>query len=138
MVFPANVSKTWPHVAPLLARAVERMKTHDTEDVRKMILSGNAHLWIQWSDGADAAGVTQFINYPKGLWLRIWLAGARDGVKVLWPEFQKHIIEFAHANNCAGIRHEGRNGWMKLHAQINGVDSEMVMYNYLLPKRSLV
>lgn len=133
MVFPANIEKVWPHVEPLLAPAIERFGTHSVDDMRKVLLSGNAQLWLQWANGeADAAGVTEFVNYPRGLWLRIWLMGARDGAKILWEEFKKHIMGFAYANHCAGIRHEGRKGWIKHETHWGKIDSESIIYNYVL------
>lgn len=110
MIFPANVSATWPHVSPLLAPAIERRMTHTVEDVRKAILSGQAQLWVQWNEGAEAAGVTEFQNFPLGLWLNVWLMGAKRGALVRWPEFTQEIINFAHLNGCVGIRDEGRKG----------------------------
>lgn len=113
MVYPANILPIWESTAELLKPAIELNDTHSVEDVRKMALCGNTQLWIQWSDKVDAAVVTEFVNYPKGVWFRFWLAGARKGAEVLWEKFFDTLVAFAKANNCHGIEDCGRIGWNK-------------------------
>lgn len=135
MVYPYNITGVWPHVEPLLAPAIDRFGTHAPDDVRRTLLAGNAQLWLQWNSEsklAEAAGVTELLNYPLGLWLRIWLMGVKPGAEALWDEFKKHILAFAYANKCAGIRHEGRKGWIRHETHWGDIDSESVIYNYKL------
>ena len=113
ILYPANVTPTWALIAPLLSPAVAISGTHDIEDVRKAILCGNAQLWVDWNDGVDMATVTEFVSYPKGIWLRIWLAGARKGVEIDWDKVFEVITEFAYNNHCVGIENWGREGWTK-------------------------
>jgi hypothetical protein len=113
MIYPANVMQAWPHVSLLLEPAVIRDGTHDIDDVRKQILGGQAQLWVQWTNSFDAAVVTEFMNYPKGLWFRFWLAGARYGADVKWEAFFDTLVNFAKENKCHGIEDCGRSGWSK-------------------------
>lgn len=136
MVFPANIAKLWPQVAPLLQPAIDLSGTHDAEDVRKKLIAGNAQLWVQWSEKVDAAAVTEFIDYPRGLWLRVWLAGA--AIKGAWAEFQRIIIEFASANQCVGVENWGRKGWERLHSNLSQCGTVAMIYRYhLAPGESL-
>lgn len=111
MVYPANIINVWPQVEMLLSPCIALHGTHNPEDVRKSILGGNSQLWIEWSDKTEAAVVTEFVPYPKGLWLRFWLAGALKDAKIQWNDFYKTLEEFAKNNNCKGIEDCGREGW---------------------------
>lgn len=128
LVLSHNLGNAWPHCMPLLKPAVDRLQTHTIEDVRKSLFCNQAHLWLQWSnEKGEAAAVTEFVNYPQGLWLRIWLMGAARGAQVLWDQFEKAIIGFAADNNCAGIEHYGRKGWAKRYP---GTDTETRIYRH--------
>lgn len=111
MMFPANLSAAWPQVAPILRQAVDRLGTHDVDDIRQAILAGNAQLWVQWNGKCEAALVTEFKSFPKGLFLNVWLFASDPERKPKEEEFEKHIFNFSVANNCVGIRDEGRTGW---------------------------
>lgn len=113
MIYPAYVMQTWASVYPLLEAAISIAETHSMEDVRKAILGGQAQLWVQWKDGIEASVVTEFINYPRGTWLRFWLAGAKPEAKVDWEAFFETLVKFANENKCMGIEDCGRIGWAK-------------------------
>lgn len=119
MLYPHNISPAWPHIEQVLKPAVELAGTHEMEDVRKDLVSGRAQLWVQWSDGCDAAVVTELVPYPKGLWLRVWLMGAKGEKDVEWNNFENAIIKFAYVNKCQNIELWGRNGWEKRYPQAN-------------------
>lgn len=104
----------WFPVASLLSPLLQRLKTHDTEDVRRMIMGSQAHLWVQWSGNLDCAVVTEFITYPKGVWLRIWLTVARQGALVDWPAFAPIMSDWALRHGCQDeIEMQGRPGWKR-------------------------
>lgn len=111
MVYPININPIWPETAALLAPAVDISGTHDVEDVRRSLMGNQSQLWVQWNAGVDAAVVTEFINYPKGLWCRFWLAGAKKGVEIAWDKFFETLYKFARDNRCVGIEDCGRGGW---------------------------
>lgn len=120
-VFPANIAAIWPQIYDLLKPAVDRCGTHLIEDVRKRLLIGSAQLWVKWTDHAEWAMVTDFQDYPQGLWLRVWLAGAVAGIKTNWEEAETAAVDFALANKCVGIENVGRDGWAKRHESASNV-----------------
>lgn len=117
-----NINPLWPQIAPQLQRSLDLVGTHDPEDVRKLLLIGAAHLWVQWSDRVDACVVTQFMAYPKGLWLRIWLAGSASK-KVDWKAFGESTKAWAVANQCKRRDIVGRPAWLRLfpEARMEGI-----------------
>lgn len=131
MVFPANVAKIWPQVSELLKPEVDRGGTHDIDDVRREIVSGKCQLWVQWNGSCEAALVSEFQNFPKGVFLHIWLFVAAPDKKPDEEMFEKHLFDFAVANGCAGIKHEGRKGWERKHKHLP-LSCENIMYYFLL------
>jgi len=113
-VMPENVTPLWPQVEPLLAPELAMTRTHTTDDVRRVIMSGLAHLWIQYSDRVEAVAVTEFVNYPLGLSLRVWLGGASSDVRMKRHEFRDVTGRFAALNGCKWLEACGRHGWMKV------------------------
>lgn len=132
MIFPANVAKVWPHAASLLEEALFREKTHDIEDIRKLLMTGNAQLWLQWDGRAEAAVVTEFRNYPKGLWLNVWLIGVMEDVELLEEDIERTLFEFAHANGATALRVTGRKGWQRRFYHRDHLHAESVVYDYFI------
>jgi hypothetical protein len=127
MVYPVNVIPLWEQAAKLLEPAVARSGTHEMEDVRRCIMAGNAQLWVQWNDGiCEAAIVTEFKHYPKGLWLHIWLAGAEGLNDDL---LEQQIFRFAEESNCAGVSWTGRPGWKRRRSNLN-LNTQNVVYHF--------
>lgn len=127
MVFPANIAAVWGQAEKLLTPAIEIVQTHYPENVRQSLMSGSAQLWVQWFEGnVEAALVTEFKDFPRGLWLNIWLFGAQPE-KANEDEFEKHIFKFADENGCVGITDIGRKGWKKRHAHLP-IQSENIVY----------
>lgn len=114
MLFPTNIMPAWPEVEPILRPAVERAGTHTIEDVRKSLLNGSIHLWIQWKAKVEAAAVTEFVPYSTGLRLRVWLGGAADGVEAQWERMADEIMKFAKQNKCIEVETISREGWHRL------------------------
>lgn len=132
MIFPANVGKAWPQVSSVLKPAVDRVGTHTIENVRQDILSGKSQLWVQWKNGqCEAALVTRFDPFPVGLFLSVWLFAAADGKTPNEEELEKNIFDFAYANGCVGMRHEGRKGWERKHKHLPISCENVVYYFYL-------
>lgn len=113
MIHAAHIPSVWGQVSKLLEPAAAIFATHDIDDVRKEIMGGNKQLWADWNGEAKAAAVTEFVSYPKGLALRIWLFGAKSDVEVAWEDFKKKFIEFAQLSKCKWIEHCGRDGWIR-------------------------
>lgn len=111
MIYPANIPQVWSEVKPLLEPALAIAETHNAEDVYQSLMGGKSQLWVQWSGKIDSAVVTEFIAYPRGLWFRVWLAGALKGAESLWQKFYEILYSFAEQARCAGIEDCGRGGW---------------------------
>lgn len=109
-----NVMAAWPEALDLLREAIENGKTHDEESVRKSIMTGRALLWIVFDDGIQAALVTEFLDVPKGLVFRVWLAGARQEAEIDWNEVSNTVMDFAKRSGCKMIELIGRKGWERM------------------------
>ena len=108
-----NVSAIWQEVEPLVQKALRTEPTHDVDDVRSAILSNQANLWVQRSDHIEGVVVTEFVSYPRGLALRVWLAGARDEDRGAHALFQARLYQWAKMNRCKWIEAVGRAGWLR-------------------------
>ncbi len=115
-VFPAsveNVIQLWPRWEPLLRRALKGIETHQPIDIRRAVLGEQAHLWVQWTGRLEAFVVTEFVDYPQGRWLRLWLAATADGVEFAQDKFLEVLSAWRDANDCRGFELIGRMGWLR-------------------------
>ena len=115
-VFPVtvdNVMRLWPHWEPVLKRALRDVETHDPLDVRRMVLGEQAHLWVQWDNRLEAFVVSEFVTYPRGTWLRLWLAASAPDAQMNSDAFEDVLSAWKDANNCRGFEIIGRMGWLK-------------------------
>lgn len=108
-----NVMPLWPAIRPLILQELVLIPTHDEEDVRRAIMSNACHLWVQMTDHVEAMVVTDFVSYPKGLALRVWLGAAYGADRLDWSKFKIVIHEWAAACGCKWIDACGRVGWLK-------------------------
>jgi hypothetical protein len=120
-----NVTPIWPQVEPLVVRALCGQPTHDAEDVRRMLLGNAAQLWIQWAERVEAICVSEFVAYPKGIWVRVWLVGADPVAKMTDAGFADAIEHWREANGCRGIEAIGRLGWLRRYPQVKFVGAVM-------------
>ena len=109
-----NVTPLWPQLEPLIKSVVDPIGTHDAEDVRRSLMTNFSHLWVQWSDKVEALVISEFINYPRGLWLRLWAGAAREDIKGEWQQFRPVITEWKNIHQCKGIEIIGRMGWLRV------------------------
>ena len=82
MLIPvAHITPLWDRVEPLVERGLRGEVTHDTEDVRRILMAQSAQLWGQFtaSGELEAVCVSEFAVYPKGIWVRVWLGAVADG-----------------------------------------------------------
>jgi hypothetical protein len=115
-VAPNDLAVLWPQVAPLVVAALRGTPTHDAEDVRKTILAGNATLFVQFRDNrVEAIVVTEFVTFPKGVWINMWLLAAADPHVPLSIEAFHPVLEvFRIHNGARGFQYcGGRHGWLK-------------------------
>jgi hypothetical protein len=123
MVAVENVMPLWPLWEPLLIRALRNLDTHNATDVRRAVLGEQAHLWVQWDASVQqmpvqpgplqAFIVTEFAVYPRGTWLRLWLAGAMPGTPMDDNAFEDALAVWRDAHNCRGYEVVGRMGWLR-------------------------
>lgn len=92
-----------PYIEAALAHA---HGTHTTDDVLKIIVSGDAQFWAF----EDAAIVTEIIRYPQKTVLRFWLAG---GNLETLTDAEPEIIEWSKQWGCEGVEIFGRRGWVR-------------------------
>ena len=111
MIYPMNIAPLWNQIRPILDPAIAISGTHNSEDVYHSLMGGKSQLWVQWDEKVEAAVVTEFISYPRGLWFRFWLAGAMKETKVFWQKFYNILYDYAKHNKCSGIEDCGRGGW---------------------------
>jgi hypothetical protein len=112
-VMVENVMPLWPQWEPLLKRALQGVETHDPADVRRFVLGEQAQLWIQWNGTLEAFVVSELATYPRGTWLRLWLAATAPGVALRDELFEDVLAEFKDQNECRGFELTGRMGWMR-------------------------
>ena len=111
MIHPVNIAPLWSQIEPLIEPAVQISETHNCEDIYHSLMGGKSQLWTQWNEKVEAAVVTEFKHYPRGLWFNLWLAGALKGAHIIWKEFYNILYEYARSCSCAGIEDCGRGGW---------------------------
>lgn len=113
-IMPENVTPLWPQIEALLLPALALVSTHTSEDVRRSVMSMEAQLWAQM-DGAivEAAATTEFVRYPVGVYVRVWLAGAKRGVRFDDEQFFEMMDRWRERNGCVGFEAVGRVGWLR-------------------------
>lgn len=113
-VMPENIAALWPQLAALFRPALAMTSTHTAEDVRRALMAMRAQLWVQMDgDVVEAAATTEFIDYPTGLFVRVWHAGARRDRKMDDAAFFDVLDTWRDRNGCIGFEAIGRHGWLK-------------------------
>ena len=113
-IMPEYVTPLWPQFEALLGPALVLVSTHNAEDVRRLIMVGQAQLWAQMDgDTVEAAATTEFVNYPVGLYIRVWLAGTRPDRKFDENAFFHAMNRWRELNQCRGFEAIGRHGWLR-------------------------
>lgn len=108
----------WPHVRGHIDRALRRDGSgrYEPADVQAALLRGDAQLWVAWNTDtktADAAIVTEIIDYPRLRELRIWLIGGGD-MKAWVYEARDMLEAYARAYGCRYICGAMRKGWLRI------------------------
>lgn len=113
-VMPENVTPLWPQLEELFRPVLAMTCTHTADDVRRALLSMRAQLWAQL-DGhkVEAAATTEFVDYPRGMFVRVWHAGAVPGVAMNTVGFFDALNLWRSAHGCIGFEAIGRPGWTR-------------------------
>lgn len=113
-VMPENITPLWPQFETLFAPALALVSTHSVEDVRRACMSMRAQLWAQMrGDIVESAATTEFVDYPVGMYVRVWLAGTRPGVRFDDIGFFDVMDRWRERNGCVGFEAIGRHGWLR-------------------------
>lgn len=115
-----HIIHVWPHVREHIARALDRDETRKYElgDVLDILLQDKAQLWVAWNtetNTADAAAVTEVIQYPRLRELYVWIIGGKPGTLRSWVYDLRNTLEqYALARGCAYLSGAMRRGWIKM------------------------
>lgn len=115
-----HVAALWPHVREYIASVLKRDGSgrFETSDILAALLRGEAKLWVAWNNDrqtADAAIITEIIQYPRLSECRIWIVGGRPGTFKSWVFAARDMIEaYARAHGCAFVSGAMRKGWIRI------------------------
>jgi hypothetical protein len=108
---PRRAAEVWPHVGPLLRRAIERAGLTLFADIERDVLYGGALVWLAWSDRIEAAAATALVKTDAGLVCVITACGGIDRAR--WLPLLAGIEDYARAEGCKSVRLVGRRGWQR-------------------------
>lgn len=114
-VMPENITPLWPQLVALFRPALSLVSTHSAEDLRKSVMSMRAQLWVHMvNEVVVSAIVTEFVDYPSGLHVRVWLAGAEPTREMDKDAFVETLDRWRIQHNCVGFEAIGRHGWTRI------------------------
>lgn len=128
-VMPENIAALWPQLDALFRPAMALTSTHTVEDVRRALMAMRVQLWVQMDgDIVEAAATTEFVDYPVGLYVRVWHAGARKDRKMDSDAFFAELDRWRVGHGGVGFEAIGRHGWLRKFpsARIEGLVLRMV------------
>jgi len=105
----ARVRAFWPHVAPLLKRAIERTNLCRFQDIEDDVLDGDGLLWLAWSTRIEAAATTILAKTDDGLVCVVTACGGENMNN--WLPLLQGIEKYARNEGCRAVRIFGRRGW---------------------------
>jgi hypothetical protein len=107
-------------VSPQLSAALAHDDTHTLDDVRELVLRGEAQLWA----GVRSVLVTQIINTPQKRLLHFFLAGGDlDEIQAM----QYFLLDWGRQQGCVKATMLGRRGWERTFlTREDGWDSRLV------------
>jgi GNAT superfamily N-acetyltransferase len=102
-------AEAWARCRPWLGAALDQAgRTHDIDDVARLIAQGRAHFW----PGRRCAAVTEFYDYPRLRACNLWLLGGDLGELL---RMRPAIEAWARAQGCTRMLGGGpRRGWERL------------------------
>lgn len=81
--------------------------THEFEDVRWMIETGRAQIWV----GPDGCAVTEILQFPRKKILHCFLAGGKMGQIT---DMLDSALAWGRAQGCEAFTIAGRSGWKRV------------------------
>jgi hypothetical protein len=116
-VDPERVGEIWPHVAPLLRKAILRTSLSAFADIERDILEGRALLWLAVGGAddrlvIDAVASTSLQQTDAG---KVCVITACAGAGMShWLPLIAGIEAYAREEDCACVRIFGRKGWLRV------------------------
>lgn len=109
---PQEARVYWPHVLPLLDKAIE-FGWNTADEVFGLIESAQAQCWLA-VEGNRLIGVwvTKVEQSARGRFCLVWLAGGEQ-VNKWMPMVQEYTEPWAKENGCSEMQIVGRKGWVK-------------------------
>jgi hypothetical protein len=112
-VAPHLVEQFWPHVVPLIERALRKSESDLTTDhIKAKIDSGKSLLWIIWDVALLGSGTTEIQKLENGRKVCVitTCAGRNHGI---WEHVLNDIERYAKQEGCDAVRFYGRSGWIR-------------------------
>jgi hypothetical protein len=116
-VDPRLVHRIWPHVAPLLRRAIAKTGLSAFADIEREMLDGKALLWIATSGESghlsiDAVASTILQQTDAG---KVCVITACSGTRMAcWLPLIANLEAYARDEGCRSIHIFGRLGWQRV------------------------
>lgn len=112
----AEVPEAWPHVAPLLQRALDQTYgEYDLDDIFALVLEEAQQLHVigDLQHGIVAAATTEIVQYPQRRAVRIHLLGGEllNGWRAA---FDRYMEQGARERGADQIEFIGRPGWERV------------------------
>jgi hypothetical protein len=116
-VDPKRVHEIWPHVAPLLRKAIARTGLSAFADIELEVLCGRALLWLAVSGeggcaAIDAVASTSLQQTDAGKVCVITACAGNNMPR--WLPLISRIEAYAREEGCTCIRIFGRKGWLRV------------------------
>lgn len=109
---PARVHEIWPHVEPLLARAMRRTGLNRTADIARDTLHGHGLLWLACEGSTIRAAATTVLTATDTGRVCVLTACGGEGMRA-WLPLLGSIEAYARAEGCGALRIYGRKGWAR-------------------------
>ena len=130
LVPPEYVDKEWPHVANLLAKAIQYSGGRwDIGSVYEEVKAGKQHLFLIYDENnkeTKAAWTSKFVEHPGARSLQTLFIGG-SGYDDWFEEVNDFIRRWADDNVCKFVEFIGRKGWERKLKKI-GWTSEYYSY----------
>jgi len=113
------VDDVWKEVEPFIARCLDKSREHRylSQDIREMLTSSDAQLWIQGWPEIDGVVVTQIQVFPRAKECVVFMACGKLADD--WEETLATLTEGARKLGCTHASAYTRPGFVKMLKQWN-------------------
>lgn len=112
---PDEIETYLPHIRPLLATVIDRVREIDEASLLRRIKSANSQCWIIHNQAEIiCVGISTLVTSGSvDICIVAYLAG-KHGRMDDWLHHLEEIKEFARAHDCEILRIVGREGWKRV------------------------